>query len=415
MNTSLFKFTLLVQDHHGDRKVVRYDGLPKQVNGDAYSQFMRYGEDFNDHFSSCGTESRYYGPSYTEFIPFDFDGDGKVQKQLQKAVFEFVEHLYLKFDLPQNSIRIYYSGSKGYHVLIPSKFFRLHPRYLLERYLKVLAESLVEGCQVATYLDESLYNKNSLIRLPNSINFNSGLYKIPIRHCELRDLSVPQIKKSAKSQRTDTWSIQLKELAPNVDLTALWEEALCADTGLGEGKIKKRLKEGVPNGFRHSTASSLAYAMAWKGFDEERIYEELKTWDLLNYPPLEEDSWLEGASSSAIEKVGDRAPVNEFRLFCQFIRTSPFIDELPQSQFRVLIQLIASTNTRDHESNGTHVSRASLIISYHTLADRSNTTKDVARETVRKLVEEGYVTKETTAQRTALILTWKGKFRDLFL
>ena len=415
MNQSSFKYTLLVKDHHLDRKIVRYDGLPNRVKGDAFYQYMRYERDFLDHYNEHGTESRFYGPKYTDYVPFDFDGDGKVQKQLQKAVFEFVESLYLKYDLPQNSIRIYYSGSKGFHVLIPSKLFRIQPRYSLERHLRVLAESLVEGFAVASYLDTGPYNTNSLIRLPNSINFKSDLYKIPIRISELRDRSIAQIKQLAKSPRTDDWTILAKELTPSVDLSELWEEALSANTGLGEADIKKRLKIGVHNGFRHNTSTSLAFSMAWKGFDQGRIEDELKIWNCLNSPPLSDESWLEGAAASALEKVGDRAPVNEFRLFCQFQRNSPFIAELPDRQLRVFIQLIAYTNTRDHEHKNITVSRASLIISYKTLGDRSNTTKDVARETVRKLIAEGYMTKEIHPQRTALILTWQGKYRGLFL
>jgi hypothetical protein len=404
-----------VQDHHLDRKVVRYDGLPKQVNGDAYSQYMRYMEDFRNYYNEHGSESLFYGPKYTDFIPFDFDGDGRVQKQLQKAVFEFVQYIYVQYDVPPNSIRVFYSGSKGYHLLIPSKLFRLRPRYSLERYLKVLALSLVEGFAVADYLDAGLYNTNSLIRLPNSVNHKSNLYKVPILHSQLQYLSVAQIKKMAKSPRSDDWSISLKELTPNNALADLWEEALSANTGLGERDIKKRLKIGVSDGFRHSTAISLAFSMGWRGFDEERIIEELKKWDYLNMPSLNEDAWLEGTAGSVLAKIGDRVPVNEFRLFCQIVRNSPFVDELPDSQLRVIIQLIASTNTRDHEYRGVSVSPTSLIISYKTLGNRSNTTRDVARETVRKLLDEGYITTEITPQRTALILTWQGKFRGLFL
>ena len=413
MNPSSFKYSLLVKDDHLDRKVVRYDALPKQINGDAFYQYMRYEQDFLDHFNNHGTESRFYGPKFTDYIPFDFDGDGKVQKQLQQAVYDFVQFIYLEYDVPVNSIKVYYSGSKGFHVLIPSKLLRLQPRYSLERYIRVLAESLVKGFAVEPYLDSGLYNTNSLIRLPNSVNYKSGLYKIPIRISELRDFSILQIKQIAKRPRVDDWSIPSTELMPNDDLVELWEETLGANTRLGDRDIKKRLKIGVHNGYRHNAATSLAFAMAWKGFDQERIEQELQSWNYLNTPPLADKSWREGAAARALDKVGDRAPVNEFRLFCQIQRNSPFIYELPDSQLRVFIQLIASTNTRDHEFRKITIPRASLVISYKTLGDRSNTTKDVARETVRKLVEEGFMSKETHPQRTALILTWQGKFRGL--
>ena len=173
MNPSSFKYSLLVKDDHLDRKVVRYDALPKQINGDAFYQYMRYEQDFLDHFNNHGTESRFYGPKFTDYIPFDFDGDGKVQKQLQQAVYDFVQFIYLEYDVPVNSIKVYYSGRKGFHVLIPSKLLRLQPRYSLERYIRVLAESLVKGFAVEPYLDSGLYNTNSLIRLPNSVNYKS--------------------------------------------------------------------------------------------------------------------------------------------------------------------------------------------------------------------------------------------------
>ncbi len=415
MKLSSFKYTLLVKNHHGDRKIVRYDGLPKQVAGDAYHQYMCYQQDFRQYFEEHQSESLFYGPKYTDYIPFDFDGNVGAQNQVKRAVYEFVEGLYTKYDIPQHSIRIYYSGSKGFHVLIPSKLFRIFPRYSLERNLKILAEGLVEGFAAAKYLDSSIYNTNSLIRVTNSVNLKSNLYKIPIQLCELRDLHMSQIKKIAKSPRTDDWSVPLKELTSNKELIELWEDALCANTGLGDGEVKKRLKIGVPDGFRHSTALSLAYALAWRGHGEERMIEELRGWDGFNIPPLEDDSWLEIIVTSARSKVGSRAPINEFRLYCQLIRNSTFINSLPDSQFRVVSQVIASTNTRDHEHLGFTVSRASLVISYKTLGDRSNTTGDVARETVRKLIAEGCLTSEITPNRKALILTWRGKYRGLFL
>ena len=205
MKLSSFKYTLLVKNHHGDRKIVRYDGLPKQVNGDGYHQYMRYQEDLREYFEEHQNESQFYGPKYAEYIPFDFDGNVGAQNQVKRAVYEFVEGLYTKYDIPQQSIGIYYSGSKGFHVLIPSKLFRLRPRYSLERNLKILAESLVVGYAVAKFLDGSIYNTNSLIRLTNSINLNSNLYKIPIQLCELGNLTISQIKKIAKSPRTDDW------------------------------------------------------------------------------------------------------------------------------------------------------------------------------------------------------------------
>jgi len=413
MKLSSFKFTLLVKNHHRDRKVVRYDGLPKQVNGDAYCQYMRYQREFKEYFEEHKSESLFYGPKYTEYIPFDFDGNVGSRELVKRTVYEFVEGLLNKYDIPQHSIRIYYSGSKGFHVLIPSKLFRLLPRYSLERNLRVLAESLVYGYSAAKYLDRSIYNTNSLIRLTNSINLNSNLYKIPIQLYELGNLTVHQIKKIAKSPRNDDWSIPLKELTSNKELIGLWEDALCANTGASDGEVKKRLKIGVPDGFRHSTALSLAYALAWRGHGEERMVEELEQWDSRNIPPLNETSWLENIVAGARSKVGDRAPVNEFRFLCQLLRNSTFIDSLPDSQFRVFNQLIASTNTRDHEYLGSTVSRASLIISYQSLGNRSKTTKDVARETVRKLIAEGCLTSEITPDRKALILTWRGKYRGL--
>ena len=92
----------------------------------------------------------------------------------------------------------YFSGT-GFHLGIPGAAFRWKPSPDL--HLKVKDEMKAQG--IYEYADASVSDKTRLIRIVNTLNTKSKLWKIPITPSELHG-PVNVILNKAKRQRT-TW------------------------------------------------------------------------------------------------------------------------------------------------------------------------------------------------------------------
>ena len=113
---------------------------------------------FNSHKNSC---SGYSGNSYSPVLPIDID-------DLQTNPADIINQVY---DLGVEDFNFYFSGCKGYRIEIPSSLLGVEPcDNLPERYKYVASQLNIEA-------DTSLYKKNQLYRLPNTLNSNSQLSK----------------------------------------------------------------------------------------------------------------------------------------------------------------------------------------------------------------------------------------------
>lgn len=123
-------------------------------------------------FSTDGEDL--YGPLY-----FDLDGDVNTEegyRELSKDVSILFSELY-KLGLGDEDIDLYFSGSKGYHVLVSPMVIGIKPSKDLNLAYKRYASYLSEKVGISS-LDTVIYDKRRLLRMPNSINGKSGAYKI---------------------------------------------------------------------------------------------------------------------------------------------------------------------------------------------------------------------------------------------
>jgi len=164
------------------------------------------------------------------------------------------------YELNLKTVRIYFSGAKGFHIEISAALFGFEPSSELHRVFKAIAEKITPDDVI---IDTSIYDKMRLWRLPNTINSKSGLYKIPLLPKEVLDLSIDEIKELAREPRIWRWKPPSVEL--NHALAALYREAR-------ENNGKERLKNSsggkkyetvfngwpIPEGERNSTLTSLA-------------------------------------------------------------------------------------------------------------------------------------------------------------
>ena len=89
--------------------------------------------------------------------------------------------------------RIYFSGNKGFHVIIPHmiKGARCH----------TVVQRLLEKFGSWMSLDSTVYTRRRLLRITNSFNLKGGLFKIPITQEELNLFGLEEIKMLATEAR----------------------------------------------------------------------------------------------------------------------------------------------------------------------------------------------------------------------
>ena len=111
----------------------------------------------------------------------DFDDKnelGHAQEDTQRCIVFLAS---LGFDL--DTIKIFYSGSKGFHIEIPSELLGMADGHeLLPLIYKRLVKEWIADAQLET-VDLSIYcmGRGKMIRLPNRLRAN-GRYKIPLRY-----------------------------------------------------------------------------------------------------------------------------------------------------------------------------------------------------------------------------------------
>jgi hypothetical protein len=149
----------------------------------------------------------YSGPVACPILIFDIDVDGDLM-EAQKQTFDLFNKLR-KVGFKDENMIIYFSGSKGFHIYAENnKLKELGGRNDLPEAIKEVAIR-ISGHIPKTKtdpgdpkIDASIYKITGLIRIPNSINSKSGLYKIPIHIKELQYWRPKEITFRAQWQRS---------------------------------------------------------------------------------------------------------------------------------------------------------------------------------------------------------------------
>lgn len=140
------------------------------------------------------TKSDLYGDLYLDFD--SLDGYEKVKADALTAL----SYLKIVYHIEEQFVKVYYSGNKGIHIIVPAQIFGFEPMPLLNGVFKTIALSIKSFTPNKT-IDTQIYDNKRLFRIPNTIHEKSKLYKIPITVDELRNLTEEQIKDLAQQPR----------------------------------------------------------------------------------------------------------------------------------------------------------------------------------------------------------------------
>jgi hypothetical protein len=281
-----YAFGLSNRHHFGDvQDVEKWIGMAQ----DTFMSLWDYDGHVVDYVQEKKTLASYDGMLYMpdEFL-LDVDGENPI-KAKEKAV-----GLTVLLDDLCVPYQIYFSGT-GFHVGIPGSAFRWKPAPDL--HLKVKDELQARG--IYEYADISVSDKTRLIRVVNTLNSKSKLYKVPLTHAEIHK-PINEIQELASKPRKE-FKLQALECEPVFDV--LKRKAIASDKEFQTVTLGRNpdpvwypciqtMMAGTAQGSRHQIALRIAGYLRWR-YPEHIVRLIMEDWrqrvDLSSHPFTKEE------------------------------------------------------------------------------------------------------------------------------
>jgi len=214
---------------------------------------LKFQQEETFNFNCFATVQRFANKSRvkgeTFLAPLYFDLDYKEDPRVaQEEAVKIIEFFTQELDVQPTDIWVYFSGSKGFHILISSQAIGIQPRpdlhkifkhiagYLKYRLGEVVIKKDDEGKEAEVIeplksIDLVVYTSSRMLRLPNSVHQNTRLFKIELTIEELKTLTLEEIKEKARMPRraddglltTEDRKIELRKEAHKLYIDKLQE------------------------------------------------------------------------------------------------------------------------------------------------------------------------------------------------
>jgi hypothetical protein len=151
------------------------------VGREAYLSAFQFGEDFRRHLADTGSTAGFSGPCWSPWVWFDFDAEelGYAHADAGATAAFLVE----RYAVPPAELLIFFSGSKGFHVGLPTALWSPGPSADFHRTARRFAEHVAELAAVT--IDTGVYDRVRAFRAPNSRHPKTGLHKLRLTFDEL--------------------------------------------------------------------------------------------------------------------------------------------------------------------------------------------------------------------------------------
>jgi DnaB-like helicase C terminal domain/Primase C terminal 1 (PriCT-1) len=259
-------------------KITTVDRIPNYTGVEAYVSPYRFDESVKELVSLASL------PHGTKFMAdhllFDLDS-----KDLPKA-HEEMQKLCQEFEAASIGFLVYFSGGKGFHVLVPSGQFEFAPTED-DGVLSRMAHSITDELGITTW-DSSVYNKTRVLRAVGSKHPKTGLHKIKIDwRANLADIQTAAKRNIHNGTPEPTWEsndvlCQVYEKAKVRVIRDMAPHLTNSITGV--------LSNLVPEGQRNDSAYRMAQYLARRAITEADARFILRNWNAQQVvPPLQDD------------------------------------------------------------------------------------------------------------------------------
>lgn len=296
---------------------------------DTYSTIYRYKSNNQDL-------SDVIAPFY---IDLDIDDIEKDYERLKRDLLLIYRQLKNRLFIQDNDIDIFFSGSKGFHLLINENVLGITPSKNLNDMYKLLALRL-KGYTVTKCVDTKIYDKKRLFRIPNTVNSKTGLYKVPVTIEQVKSFSYEQMTEWA-SRAVYIKTIKIYEYNAKANKAFYeWIEEIKqiekqSINYKAAGEFLKRkellpcikyiLKNGSTQGGRNNTTNALASALLQLGKPYEEVLDVMQTWNETKNDPSLSKREVEVTTNSAYKSVeaGKRYGCSAIRMLGVCLKDCP--------------------------------------------------------------------------------------------
>ncbi len=161
-----------------------------EIEKEAYLSAYCFSSEFAEHLSETGSTKGYIGPTWSEWLWFDIDRDDR--ETALNDTKRLVEHLINRFGtLAGDELLIFYSGSKGFHVGLPTWLWSPEPSIEFHSCCRLFAETIAEQADVI--IDSGVYDRVRAFRAPNSRHPKTGRHKRFFELWELMSFDAEEI------------------------------------------------------------------------------------------------------------------------------------------------------------------------------------------------------------------------------
>ena len=246
------------------------------IENDTFCSLYNYDDYVKDYYSNNKSLSGFDGPIYIpdEFL-LDVDGENTLDARDKLANLLI---LLKQLDVPS---RIFFSGT-GFHVGIPNTAFKWEPHQDLHIAVK---KSLTDK-GIFEFADPSVTDKTRIIRVNNTRNSKSGLFKVQIPddyidqmiNCNEKDFEDFITEFAKEPQSIDppdrgckpVFNVIIKE----EDIKPVTAQVITDST---HHTCIQKMMEGAPRGKRHMVALRIASYLRWR-FPEDIVYMIMENW-----------------------------------------------------------------------------------------------------------------------------------------
>lgn len=306
-NKSIFGRKVYVDISNG---VSEIEKIRKRFNNiDVYATILQYDKEDQN-------KSNLYGPLYLD-LDMDFNNDNEYQK-IKQDLYRIVTYLNLQYGIPTKYIKFFFTGKKGFHLIISPIVFQIKPNNDLNILYKEIAKELNDNT-IYKIVDTKIYDKKRLLRLVNSINGKTGLYKVPITYENICAFSYEEIREYAKEIKKlsyekpipiDKAINKINSIFENMKQLNIRKAAsIIIPKNVDISKIdfpsciKSIFNNGVTEGNRNNTTQILASALFQKGISLETGLNIIHKWNLEKNSPSLSDSEIEITVNSAYQQI----------------------------------------------------------------------------------------------------------------
>ncbi len=212
-----------------------------ELHRECYLSAFAFGADFREHLEATGSTAGFTGPTWSPWLWFDVD-----RANLDEALCDARALMLLaleRYVVSECALLVFFSGSKGFHLGIPTALFGAAPALDFHLLARTVAERLagLAGVQI----DTGVYDRVRAFRAPNSRHPRSGLHKRHLSVDELQGLSLEAILQMAREPS----AFEVPD-PPAVDAQAVEDWIVAIDTVAAEAKGKAELRAALADGAR---------------------------------------------------------------------------------------------------------------------------------------------------------------------